>query len=265
MKKKLNSKNALKLVAATSMTIFSLLSVFSATAAWFDSQRNLNEGATSFGVASGSTINLVSCYALRYDGANGATASDVSSSSFSISMPEYDSILTDRNTHTPVFFRIEISGYSTSKHLTITVPCTRGYMDDDDHILSYVSNVACVRFFTGLYDSNSNLTKDEYDPSDPGDVPDLYDAIHQRALATPASRFVVDNAKSYSLTLRINSSALYASNLVHEGNPDTVVVYLAFDYHATNTADFVNSWETLQQYQLDSDIGVMTLDEVNPS
>lgn len=50
MKKKLNSKNALKLVAATSMTIFSLLSVFSATAAWFDSQRSLGNGANEMGI-----------------------------------------------------------------------------------------------------------------------------------------------------------------------------------------------------------------------
>ena len=48
--KKFSSRNALKLVSATSMTIFSLLSVFTATAAWFDSQRNLNEGANEMAI-----------------------------------------------------------------------------------------------------------------------------------------------------------------------------------------------------------------------
>ena len=46
MRRRYASKTALKLVSATSMTVFSLLSVFTATAAWFDSQRNLNEGAS---------------------------------------------------------------------------------------------------------------------------------------------------------------------------------------------------------------------------
>ena len=51
MKKKFSSKSALKLVSATSMTIFSLLSVFTATAAWFDSQRILNNESDNFAVA----------------------------------------------------------------------------------------------------------------------------------------------------------------------------------------------------------------------
>ena len=107
--------------------------------------------------------------------------------------------------------------------------------------------------------------KDEYDPSNSTIAANLYDAIYQRARDIAASRFVVDGAKNFSITLRIDNSVLYANNLIHTGNPDSVVVYLAFDYHAGNTADFVNSWDTLQQYQLDSDIGVMTFNEVNPS
>ena len=43
-------KSPLKILAATSVTIFSLLSVFTSTAAWFDSQRNLKNGGDNFEV-----------------------------------------------------------------------------------------------------------------------------------------------------------------------------------------------------------------------
>ena len=62
MKKKFSSRNALKLVSATSMTIFSLLSVFTATAAWFDSQRNLSNGANQMAVESFQDFSRLDIY-----------------------------------------------------------------------------------------------------------------------------------------------------------------------------------------------------------
>ena len=50
--KKSTIKSPLKILAATSVTIFSLLSVFTSTAAWFDSQRNLKNGANQMAVES---------------------------------------------------------------------------------------------------------------------------------------------------------------------------------------------------------------------
>ena len=50
--KKAGIKSPLKILAATSVTIFSLLSVFTSTAAWFDSQRNLKNGGDNFEVQS---------------------------------------------------------------------------------------------------------------------------------------------------------------------------------------------------------------------
>ena len=50
--KKAGIKSPLKILAATSVTIFSLLSVFTSTAAWFDSQRNLKNGGSNFEVSS---------------------------------------------------------------------------------------------------------------------------------------------------------------------------------------------------------------------
>lgn len=49
--KKAGFKSPLKILAATSVTIFSLLSVFTSTAAWFDSQRNLKNGANQMEIS----------------------------------------------------------------------------------------------------------------------------------------------------------------------------------------------------------------------
>ena len=51
MKNKL-LKSPLKVLAATSVTIFTLLSVFTSTAAWFDSRRSLDNGGDKFEVQS---------------------------------------------------------------------------------------------------------------------------------------------------------------------------------------------------------------------
>ncbi|MBO5529444.1 MAG: hypothetical protein J6A47_09090 [Bacilli bacterium] len=70
--KKSTIKSPLKILAATSVTIFSLLSVFTSTAAWFDSQRNLKNGANEMAISS---YNDLESFAIYRPVENGATVS----------------------------------------------------------------------------------------------------------------------------------------------------------------------------------------------
>ena len=55
-------KSPLKILAATSVTIFSLLSVFTSTAAWFDSQRNLKNGANEMAITTTHNLKEIRIY-----------------------------------------------------------------------------------------------------------------------------------------------------------------------------------------------------------
>lgn len=55
-------RSPLKLLAATSVAIFSLLAVFTSTAAWFDSQRSLNNGANQMEVKNINSFKSLELY-----------------------------------------------------------------------------------------------------------------------------------------------------------------------------------------------------------
>lgn len=64
-------KSPLKILAATSVTIFSLLSVFTSTAAWFDSQRNLKNGANEMAVSVTGDLESINIYRATTADVNG--------------------------------------------------------------------------------------------------------------------------------------------------------------------------------------------------
>jgi|GEM_PF-2155540 len=55
-------RSPLKLLAATSVAIFSLLAVFTSTAAWFDSQRSLNNGANQMEINVAGPLEKIDVY-----------------------------------------------------------------------------------------------------------------------------------------------------------------------------------------------------------
>ena len=55
-------KSPLRILAATSVSIFSLLTVFTSTAAWFDSRRSLDNGANQMEVAVTTQFKSLSIY-----------------------------------------------------------------------------------------------------------------------------------------------------------------------------------------------------------
>ena len=70
-------KSPLKVLAATSVTIFTLLSVFTSTAAWFDSRRSLDNGASQMEVQNIYNFKELNIYAPESVGGIAVGPSDV--------------------------------------------------------------------------------------------------------------------------------------------------------------------------------------------
>lgn len=266
-------KKNIKVIAATTMCLFTLSGLFTTTLAWFSANKEVQGTGMGVTVASVSSVDILSCYAVRYDGNYGAIAIDVSNGNANITMSEYDSVFLDRNVNTPLFLRMEITNFSTSDDLSVTIPCSGNYKTGNK-VDPYLSNVVSARFMTGIKvngsvvaDTNewtgNNVTSQAVINSYKGMVSNI-----SNVTGTP---FVSGNAKQNSITLSINAADAFNNSLIlHKTDAnneqiDVAVVYIAFDYHVTNDVNLVSSY--LDSYGSDehslsfaSDIQIITLD-----
>lgn len=243
----IGNKN-LKIIAATSMTVFSLLTCFMGAYAWFNNAMNQETTSDGFSIEGGSALNIESAYAVRYDGNYGATATNLFKNP-TIAMSEYDYIFKDRNVNTPLFLRLELSGFIKTNNLSITIPCTHGYkVDGTNNIANYLSNVVSAKLLRGLTVGGVN-SKDTYNWSGDtvrnNDVKASYDGMlattHAASSGTP---FVVSSEeKNNSITLSMNASTAFADDyIITRDDVDRVVVFIGFDYHVTNNVNLVDDY-----------------------
>lgn len=244
------NKNLIRIVAATSMAVFALFACFSGTVAWFLSQSNLDNSGDNFSVYAGSSIHLLSAYAVRYDGDKGAVASDLLSSKQSIAMSEYDYIFRDRNVNTPLFFRLELTGFDSSKDLTITIPCTGAYKKSGTTITdNYLSNVICAKFLRGLKGSNGVVSVDDSDFSSDAGIRQSYEGMLRNGGDYDGSPFVTSSSeKNMSIQLTLDKEDAFDEDFLLEkedeqGNSiDVAVVFIEFDYYVTSTTNLVEDY-----------------------
>ena len=280
---KLFGKRSLKIIAASAMTFFSLLAATLGAIAWFASKRSESAESNEFVIYQDtSSITTISCYAIKYDGVYGAMAKKlVSGADNEFKMSEYDYILRDKNINTPLFLRVEISGFNTSKDLQISIPCEGAYLvNGQNYINPYLSNVVCSKFSYGLL-INNNVVPDTYVLEDDeivgGDVNTIYMGMRDRVASMEGTPFVKSSSqKDSTIYLDLDHTSLYQpANIVSRdvdgdgNNEDIVVIYLVFDYYETNSVnlveDYVNSYDgSGLDYSLNfsSDIGLMTLRDI---
>ena len=280
MKKVLKAKS-MKIVAATAMTIFSLFAAVAGVFAWFTSKLSESASAPDFGVYhDDSQITTLSCYAIKYDGVYGAQGKKiVSGQDHSMSMSEYDSIFTDKNVNTPLFFRIELTGFNTSKDLQISIPCTGShYVTNQTYVDNFLSNVVCAKFSYGLT-LNGVDTVDNYELT--GDtvtnetIKTIYTGMRDHVRNQDGTPFVKsESQKDSEIKLSLPAASLYqSSNIIQKTidgeTVDVVVIYVAFDYYVTNTTNLVEKY--MDSYDgsgidcdlnFEPDIGAMVLRDV---
>ena len=240
-----------KIAAATSMVVFSLGAAFAGSMAWFNAVTAQGTGANGFSAYAGSNIDILSCYAVRYDGSHGAVAVDVSGGNQKIAMSEYDYIFTDRNVNTPLFLRMEIAGFDTTKNLSVSIPCSGSYKNESNQVEPYLSNVVCAKFLYGLKQGN-NLVVDDSSWSGgtvtTQSVVDSYKGMVANAAQTTGTPYVVDSTKTKSLTITLNANDVFDTDFIvtrtnSKGEQvDAVVVYVGLDYYVTNNTNLVTSY-----------------------
>lgn len=270
-----------KLVALTSMTIFSLGALLMGAYAWFVGKMDVSQSADDFGIYNeDSSITTYSCYAIKYDGTYGASATKlISGQQNNLAMSEYDFILKDKNINTPLFLRIEIVGFDSNKDLLISIPANGGYKaNGQNYIENYLSNVVCAKFSYGLQSGNSvvpdtyNLTQNTETGSD---VNTIYTGMRDRMANVQGTPFVVNSTtKNSQIHLTLSHNEIYQPqfimNTTIEGETyQKVVVYIEFDYYVSNTVnlvqDFIDSYSGTGVEHSTSfrpDIGTISLKDV---
>ena len=271
MKSGKNNK-VLKLIGATAVSLFSLLSVFVATMAWFAMNTKTDGSGLNVGVVQGSDIQILSCYAVRYDGNYGAIAYDVSAGKAEITMSEYDYIFTDRNVNTPLFLRMEVTNFKTDGDLVVTIPCSGSYKTDNK-VDPYLSNVISAKFLYGL-DRGNGLEVDNYtwsgDSAHTAAVVSSYQGMLAHAADLVGTPFVHNGTKDDSITLTLPAASVFSNDFIIQKDDgaghtiDVAVVYVELDYHVTNTVNLVTEYltsynETEHSVAFSSDIDIITL------
>ncbi len=237
-------KTNLKIIGATLVGLFSLTSLFTGTLAWFSMNQSVSATGMSVRVAKASNINILSCYAIRYDGNSGAIAYDISGGNSNITMSEYDYVFTDRNVNTPLFVRMEIANFDTTRDLTVSIPCTGSYKTEGGQIEPNLSNVVSAKLLYGLKSSESSpLALDDKTFSGSvvqnDDVVECYQGMLNNAKGSNGTPFVNSTAetKINPINLSLNATDVFNASFIRtktDAQNNTisyVVAYIVLDYH----------------------------------
>ena len=228
-------KKQLKLIISSMISLVLVIVCLTVCAfAWFVSNTKINNNAMLIEV-SANTIDA-SYIIYKYDGGNVIQSQ-------SLSMAEYDSIITARNAHNPIIIELTISGVAieTNSILNLDIHCT----DTNLNTMS-LSNV--------LFFKSNFLTINAQDNED------LYTQASTQ-LNSAAARQFVSNTKNQIISITLSN---YQNYKITE---NTVKYYIKIDYEPDLVADLVSldfsSLDTFNTIVFNPDITKIEIYEVS--
>lgn len=236
---------------------------------WFYKSDGVKSGGFSVVADGEKPLNLTLCHVFRYTD-NGVVCSELDDTQ-TYEMLKYDTIFTDNNENTLLFYRIVVEGIANDGNLTVTVPL----IDDTDTSSNKFSDVASVKVAFGLKIDDSVLL-DEFTPSADTSSSDnlkIFEGVRDLVKISDfentyyvKNTFVRQNDKAKTLTLTINSENYNNGDesfmcAVKDGVCDytateknALVFYVIFDYES----------DLIKQSLLDNvfinDIGTITIE-----
>ncbi len=234
--------NLMKIIAATSVCIFSLFSVFAGTSAWFLSNQNYDGSGNQFTI-NGQDPLTVTTELYRYDQERKVGIEDTSGS---LALNPYDTFLVSRNAFNSLYLKLNLVFLmpTDANHcVRLKATCSSGYLDNESHVLKASSNII---YFSSLLVSSTNesgTTTTHVDGVDFSTADRAYNTS-KAAFGDGATKYTFVNgnplAKSaMSIALNANTGIVLPANTVN------ATILLKYDYSTALVENFIeNSGES---------------------
>lgn len=231
---------------------------------WFSENKEASVNGAYVKVGGNQSINVTECYVFRYT--DNSVVCSLADSSQTYEMMKYDTILTDKNVNTPLFFRVVAEGIPSDGNLTVTVPL----IDiDDDTVTHKFSSVASVKVAFGLK-INGEVDKDTFTPNS-SDNAKIFEGVRDlvRDSNLKDNYYVVSTFDKESVTLTLNSEK-YSDYMCAIKNgvcdydstgKNALVFYIVFDYEKGLISKYQGSGSTDDDdITFSNDIGTITIE-----
>ena len=245
-------KTSLKIFVATTVTLFSLISSFVGTFAWFSA--NTSVSATGMTITAYTTDVTIQCTVYKY---NARYESPVSSTNYTqdFSLNQYDIVFTERNRFNPLYLKIQLSGLEVPESAqSFTLAIERNteldVMDENNRLASYFTSV--TKYAVA---SNSEYTGGIYDAYS---VQNTWNHLNTVFANKATTTFTSGTSGNYTKADVLNLTINYSAN---DFIGENLVVYLYVNYDATLAEAFstehnfgVDSIDNTGTHSLENDL-----------
>lgn len=221
-------KNKLKIVCATLLALFNLVTCFIGTYAWFVANQSVSAATMQVQMY---THELDMSYRVyKYDD-NAKTAIDATGAADALTLPEYDSVIVSRNDNTALVIEFLVSGIALGEDWPITISA---YCSNNSFSTRCISNIISMKF--APITSITSYT-----------AADIYPQALNYFSTVNGSQFVNNGSKTQTITYLLDD---YAAALVN----NTLRLFVVVDYSPTLIDSFEFSFDDASTTAFSNDL-----------